>query len=519
MKFSEKLTKLRKDNNLSQEALADKLDVSRQSVSKWESGQTYPEMDKLLTLCKIFNVTLDELTNDEINITGVKKGKNTFNIITNELSYIMSKSVTMFKYVKGKKKVKLIFELIVIFIILLILRLPFDYLINLGNSLAYSYEKITPLISIWDFIINILYLGFFIFSYLYIYKTNYLDKYEIKENIQKEDIKEKVTEVYYYNNKENSMVLTTLGKILSYTLKFFLIIISIPFIFTFIFLTIYLIFSIYLLFKGILYFGFPLIGIGSLIINLFIILLISLFIFNKRISFKKMFIIFISGLLLTGIGVSVSVLGIMNTKYIDSVPTSAKLITNTYEFDYKDNLIIGSYYNHLIKDYEIYNMKVNFSYDNNLKDKIKVIVKYDKDYSNFNINEYEQNNYNFIDFYTTNKFNNKVITNVINDLKDKTIYNYFLLGKIEVTILTSEENLNRIKENSNNYYKTLEEIEENDRIDNLTNQLNSLSNENYELKDKLNEKDNEINTLKEKNNDLEEKINEYKESLKDLINE
>lgn len=518
MKFSEKLTKLRKDNNLSQEALADKLDVSRQSVSKWESGQTYPEMDKLLTLCKIFNVTLDELTNDEVNITGVKKGKNTFNIITNELSYIMSKSVTMFKYVKGKKKVKLIFELIVIFIILLILRLPFDYLINLGNSLAYSYEKITPLISIWDFIINILYLGFFIFSYLYIYKTNYLDKYEIKENIQKEDIKERVTEVYY-NNKENSIVLTTLGKILSYTLKFFLIIVCIPFIFTFIFLTIYLIFSIYLLFKGILYFGFPLIGIGSLIINLFIILLISLFIFNKRISFKKMFIMFISGLLLTGIGVSISILGIMNTKYVDNIPTSANIVTNTYEFDYKDNLIIGSYYNHFIEDYDIYNMKVNFSYDNTLKDEIKVIVKYDKDYSNFNINEYEKNSYNFIDFYTTNKFNTKVISDIINDLKDKTIYNYFLLGKIEVTILTSEDNLNKIKENSNNYYKTLEEIEENDRIDNLTNQINSLTNENYELKDELTIKDEEINTLKEKNKAFEEKINEYKENLKDLINE
>ena len=46
MKFNEKLIKLRKEKGLSQEGLADKLDVSRQSVSKWESGQTYPEIDK-----------------------------------------------------------------------------------------------------------------------------------------------------------------------------------------------------------------------------------------------------------------------------------------------------------------------------------------------------------------------------------------------------------------------------------------------------------------------------------------
>ena len=51
---------------MSQEKLADLLDVTRQSVSKWESGQTYPEMDKLLAMCKIFKCSLDDLTNDEI---------------------------------------------------------------------------------------------------------------------------------------------------------------------------------------------------------------------------------------------------------------------------------------------------------------------------------------------------------------------------------------------------------------------------------------------------------------------
>ena len=61
MKFNEKLQKLRKQNKMSQEQLADLLEVSRQVVSKWESGTTYPEMDKLLMLCKIFKCTLDEI--------------------------------------------------------------------------------------------------------------------------------------------------------------------------------------------------------------------------------------------------------------------------------------------------------------------------------------------------------------------------------------------------------------------------------------------------------------------------
>ena len=64
MRFHEKLQELRKQNGLSQEALAERLDVSRQAVSKWESGQTYPETDKLIAISDIFGVTLDSLIKD-----------------------------------------------------------------------------------------------------------------------------------------------------------------------------------------------------------------------------------------------------------------------------------------------------------------------------------------------------------------------------------------------------------------------------------------------------------------------
>ena len=49
--FSKNLKKIRKENNLSQEQLADELGVSRQAISKWESAQAYPEMDKIISLC------------------------------------------------------------------------------------------------------------------------------------------------------------------------------------------------------------------------------------------------------------------------------------------------------------------------------------------------------------------------------------------------------------------------------------------------------------------------------------
>ena len=65
MNFNEKLIELRKKAGLSQEDLAEKVNVSRQSVSKWESGQSTPEMDKLIVLSNIFNISLDELVGKE----------------------------------------------------------------------------------------------------------------------------------------------------------------------------------------------------------------------------------------------------------------------------------------------------------------------------------------------------------------------------------------------------------------------------------------------------------------------
>lgn len=66
MKFGENLKKLRKSKKLSQEDLAEKMKVSRQSVSKWETGDAYPEMNNILELCKIFHCSINELVNNNI---------------------------------------------------------------------------------------------------------------------------------------------------------------------------------------------------------------------------------------------------------------------------------------------------------------------------------------------------------------------------------------------------------------------------------------------------------------------
>ncbi len=66
MIFADKLISLRKKNGWSQEELAEKLGVSRQAVSKWESAQTVPDLDKILLMARLFGVSTDYLLKDEI---------------------------------------------------------------------------------------------------------------------------------------------------------------------------------------------------------------------------------------------------------------------------------------------------------------------------------------------------------------------------------------------------------------------------------------------------------------------
>ena len=73
MTIGEKIAHLRIVNNMSQEKLATLLKVSRQSVSKWESGETLPQIDNVLVLSSLFKITTDELLNDEVVIHRGKK--------------------------------------------------------------------------------------------------------------------------------------------------------------------------------------------------------------------------------------------------------------------------------------------------------------------------------------------------------------------------------------------------------------------------------------------------------------
>ena len=69
MSFGENLRKIRKQRNITQEELAELLNVSRQAISKWEAGNGYPETEKLILISRELNISLDYLLNDTSNLS------------------------------------------------------------------------------------------------------------------------------------------------------------------------------------------------------------------------------------------------------------------------------------------------------------------------------------------------------------------------------------------------------------------------------------------------------------------
>ena len=101
MKFGENLKLIRKAKNISQEELADRLGVARQSISKWETGENYPSMQNILCLCEIFKCKINEIVHEDF-------------VDINYLDDEIKMSVVKFKSEK-QKKVKVLSKVLSIF--------------------------------------------------------------------------------------------------------------------------------------------------------------------------------------------------------------------------------------------------------------------------------------------------------------------------------------------------------------------------------------------------------------------
>ena len=145
MKFGENLYNLRKNAKMSQEKLAEKMSVSRQSISKWENGESYPEMDKILKLCNIFHCKINDLVHEDLTDINSLDEEIIMSVVKfNEKKQNQVKSLSNVISLIGKIG-GIVLKVAIPFIILAMILIPFiiSNIISFKRYLIFFYFNIT----------------------------------------------------------------------------------------------------------------------------------------------------------------------------------------------------------------------------------------------------------------------------------------------------------------------------------------------------------------------------------------
>ena len=475
--FSENLKKIRKEQNLSQEELADQLGVSRQAISKWESGQAYPEMDKIIALCNKFNVNIDDLLHNDIKeVKSEDESKKKLNNSIYSFLKNITNTINMFSRMTFKSKVKCIFEQLLIALILFVISAVVIGALGILVSNLTSFLPFKAELFINQLIEGILIIACLISSLVimgHVFKARYLNYYEeVKDsendkddNYSTDDNKIKL------DNKDNKIIirdpkhsdyrfLRGLYKVFIIMIKFFLSWFALFVICGIVCLLVGLVLSFLTIKTGLFFVGL-LLAITSLsLIGLIILLALINFIFNRKSNKKMMIYGFILSVVVFGIGAGLTFLGSLS--FDVSGMDESLLKTQTFEHNITADTVIESHY------YDVEYIESNI-------DTVKV--------------EYTINKY--CDIYEYNDDDNAITQDVecknpmqmarafVKNLGDKKITD--MSSNIEyMKIYANKANIELLK---NNEIKREKEIEEsNNTINEYENEINRLQDENDELR-------------------------------------
>lgn len=538
MKLSDNLKRIRKENNLSQEQLAEKLNVSRQAVSKWESEQSYPETEKLLQICNMFNFTLDELVNENVSeVNETKESKLNFNKYIEDFFGFITKTVNMFCCMSFKQKLKCIGEQIGVAVLLLavlsILGAVFNFIVStvIGILPAFVYS---PLMSMVSAVIVILCMVVGITVFLHIFKIRYLDYYEIvkdtdlnddteygneeaetiEESTYEEDKKAekngKKTRKFFMNNAKEKVIirdpsnasfkfLNGLFKIVLMFIKFLAGCVGLFAAGFLVFLVACLVVGFMFVKSGAVFWGGLLCLIATGGVTFIVIELMYNFIVSKKNPRKRMVITFISSIAAMGIGLGLIPIGVTGFSY-NSIPQDF-METDNYTFDMRDDLVFQTGYPMI-------------NYEESDSNKINITVERSKFYES----EYSVTDnilHGFVGL--KNGEDMKLFKEIINDVNRRQVNDY---SYYRITVKTSPENMKKLRENTAERQRETSAYDELDdkynalenKYDEILSKYEVISEENTELKDKIQNKEEQIN-------ELEEQILEKTNIINELANQ
>ena len=451
--LAENLKKIRKENNLSQEDLADILGVSRQAISKWESKVSYPEMDKIVLLCKKFNLNIDDLLHRDIK--EVKESmavKSKIKSSCDEIFNFIINSFELFWQMTLKMKIKFILEQIIIVIIMLIIWNCGAYM---GSFIIQQVLRKIPhdiyitIYSIFSSFYLILGLIFNIIIIFKLYKVRYYNAYvsftnnenalESKTSLEFKDsrdinFKQNMTRsnkiVIENKNSSDDNFFDLLTNIVVGTIKLIGLGIVLFLSFTLVCIVIGLICSLLIVKSGLFFTGIFSSGLALGIITILGILLLLNFIFNRKSNFKIMIYAFLGSVILLGLGLGFVLVSLVG---FSDASLSNNLKQESIEILMQDNLYLRTYDKDSIsyQELDIDNIRIEYKIDKACKIENRVR-------SNGNL---------YLKPFCEDK--HMIIKELIDSLNNKKIYNFGDNMHIikDITIYGKKENLDIIRKN------------------------------------------------------------------------
>lgn len=461
MKFCDKLANLRKKNNITQEILADKVNVSRQAVSKWENGTSMPDMKTIMELCQILNCNLEDLIDDRAIVgKGKKDERFKVNNYLKELLDFITKTYNMFWSMKFKEKFKCLFEICFLILILYFGWMVLGWIIssfvdpilwNLPASVSTFVKNILEAIYVFISIIS----SFIIVIHLF--KIRYLDYFVTVEDatVQKKSVEDAIDEnkqrviiendkkVVVEKQKEKIIIrdpkhssysfLHALGNLVIMFCKAVAFVIGILALISFVMITFFFFVSIFYIFEDLIFLGIMIVILSLVILNFLVIYLLYAFIFEQKLK-KHLFFGFIATVVLMAFGTALAFIQMLDFKYIDKIEDTTNIITKTSYLNVDEKTQLSLIYYH--------NAKIVI--DNNLENvEIKVTSLKNNPATLSSFIDYNGNNYFYLDHNSDNPFS--VFSSIIKMINDHEWYSSFSMTNIEISI--SEKDLQLLKNN------------------------------------------------------------------------
>ncbi len=492
--FAKNLKSIRKEHNLSQEQLAEELEVSRQAISKWESSSAYPEMDKIIALCEKFDLNIDDLLHRDIKeVQKEAESKKSINKGMNDFLNFITDTINLFSSMNAKSKIKCLLEQIAIIGVLVLLSciiVPMGNMIFLQLFEALPFKILNPIVSLLTTAVTLFCIIMSLIILIHIFKARYLDYFKkAKNNNDNKLINFKEGDIDCKQNDEKIIIrdpkhseynfFGDLFKLISIIIKFFVLIFTLFVAFILVLLLISMVLS-FLVYKSGLFFVGLLVSILSLSFVMAIILLISLnFIFSRKNEQRKIVYSFIACIVTLGLGIGLAFIGTLNFRFLKTNENMLK--QETKEFAMTDNLFFELSTDDITYvESEIDNIKVEYK----INRYAKAIVYAPEDNQGITI-------------FAQCSDPIKLIKEVLNNINNKRIspINFEIS---DITIYASKENIEKIKNKFIYYYNNFNNYE--DTINYYMDLVNSLENQNYEYELKIDE--------------LNEQIEQYKNTLK-----